>query len=976
MTRRWATTTAAILAATLSSGRAPAYTVTVEGNPSDWGLSVGKLPPNDNTGHLARGAGSGNNHVGEYVWRDPEGDERTEFSSPDQRIDLVSFHVTSDASNLYFAAIFSGAPDNGANRVTQLQIAVDRDRTVDSGETALGQGCDTSVAAEAAWEYLIVTRFGVGGGPFVFNTSSVDQNTGAASEGMDKVANAIEVGVPWSMIGGVPTAPLRFTVVTLRADNGDTAQDLAGGSDVLDAVTANGHPTVSANTSVEVQDGVVDHHFDLWFHLDPHTEPKAPLTISEVFAAADGAASWVELANISGEELSLSGFRLGDQADAAGSGEGMMLFPAGASVAAGQTQVVAGEADDYFAAYGFNPSFELADLDALVPDLIDDTQWDGAAVAPALAGDEVLLVDASFTVLDVVAWGTGAYPSVVAAAAPSAGQSLARSGVQRDSDNCGADLAALGSPTPRAPAAPCHDAFGAALAETTPCSLGDPCSTDACDAAGACIAGATIVCADDGNECTIDSCDSIYVLGCSRPVNAGVGCTDDTPDDCEAAECDGLGSCDQSHGDESAGTSCPDDDPDDCKAAQCDGNGVCDQLRGNEGLGASCPDTTPNDCKSAGCDGAGVCNQLHGNIGAGEACPDTTPEDCYGAVCNASGICIQTAEIRAATYECRPTQGLCDPPESCDGASPDCPADLLGSGECRASRGVCDPAEECDGVNAACPPDLKSTAECNPSAGACDVAERCDGVGDHCPADVKSTDECRGSQGACDPAERCDGVNDDCPADLKSSDVCRASAGVCDAAETCDGVSDDCPPDLKLSVECRGAIGPCDVAEVCDGATDSCPADLKSTAMCRPATHSCDLDEYCDGLGDACPDDLLAPMLTACDDGDPCTDKTRCDGQGICGAGLNVCGGSLRPDAGATADGGPAEDGGPNFDAAAPDLGVEDGAGGGGELPPPIDAAPGIGCGGCRSMGPGATPQWCFGLGLLFLLWSRLRVRW
>jgi len=963
---------AVLVAAVLWSDTGAAYGISVDGRPPDWGISSGVLPLNVNTGHIARGPGAGNNHYGEFVWNDQTGDERDAFASPsDPRVDLASFHVTSTDTHLYFLAVFTGAPEDHPNRATQLQIAIDRDRVDASGETALGRDCDTSVASAAAWEYLVVTSFGADATePFVFDTAMVDQASVDTAQGMDGTDRTIEIGVPWADIGGLPSAPLRFTVVSLMADRDDLAMDVTGGSDVLDAVTAYGHPSVSPGTVLEVQDGVVDHHFDIWFHLDPDVEPKAPLSIGEVFPAATPAEVWIEIFNASGEALDLAGFRLGDQEDVAGTGEAMFVFGAGATIPAGQAQAVAGDATAFFGVQAFNPSYELVDADPLVPELAADPLWGDSDLVPELAGDQILLIDSSFTVLDAVAWGTGVYPSVDAVAAPTAGSSLARVGAWRDSDGA-ADWAALATPTPREVAAPCAGAYGAALPESTPCTLGNPCTEDSCNASGACLTGATITCTDDSNERTVDACDPILVLGCYRPAAAGTQCTDADADDCKDAQCDGLGSCDQTRGDEAAGTTCPDGDPDDCHRARCDGNGVCDPLHGNEPPGTACPDTTPGDCKTPGCDGTGDCSQLRGNQPASTACDDTTPEDCFTSACDSVGNCSQSAALYATSYVCRISGGLCDPPESCDGATGICPPDLIGTGECRPSGGVCDLPEVCDGVSAACPTDRKLTTECRQSEGDCDPAESCDGSGDHCPPDGKSTEECRGSEGDCDSAELCDGIGDHCPSDLKSSGECRGVAGDCDQPESCDGLNDHCPPDLKLSIECRGSQGPCDVAEACDGVGDHCPADGKSYAMCRPAGPGCDLAEFCNGTNDTCPADLLAPALTPCDDGDACTAKTQCNASGACVGGIDMCGGGIRRDAGVPEDGGP-------YDAARPDAGAVDGSGPGAdvvELPPPIDAAPALGCG-CQTMGGAPAPQWGVALGLLFLLLARLRPRW
>ena len=111
-----------------------------------------------------------------------------------------------------------------------------------------------------------------------------------------------------------------------------------------------------------------------------------------------------------------------------------------------------------------------------------------------------------------------------------------------------------------------------------------------------------------------------------------------------------------------------------------------------------------------------------------------------------------------------------------------------------------------------CPGDAKLTGECRPSAGVCDFAEVCDGVADDCPADALEppTTECRAAEGACDAPELCTGSGVVCPGDAKLTGECRAEADVCDLAEVCDGVSDDCPVDAN-----EPAGTPCDDHNVC-----------------------------------------------------------------------------------------------------------------------------------------------------------------
>src|SRR5947208_9363283 len=88
---------------------------------------------------------------------------------------------------------------------------------------------------------------------------------------------------------------------------------------------------------------------------------------------------------------------------------------------------------------------------------------------------------------------------------------------------------------------------------------------------------------------------------------------------------------------------------------------------------------------------------------------------------------------------------------------------------------------------------LPTTTTCRPSAGVCDVAENCNGASLSCPADgfVAPTTTCRNAAGPCDVAEKCTGTSASCPADalLPPTTTCRNAAGSCDVAEKCTGTS-------------------------------------------------------------------------------------------------------------------------------------------------------------------------------------------
>jgi cysteine-rich repeat protein len=280
-------------------------------------------------------------------------------------------------------------------------------------------------------------------------------------------------------------------------------------------------------------------------------------------------------------------------------------------------------------------------------------------------------------------------------------------------------------------------------------------------------------------------------------------------------------------------------------------------------------DTCPADAKSTG-----ECRAAAGVCDIAEFC-DGASDDCPADV------------VEPATLECRPSAGICDAPDFCTGSSGSCPADdfLPDTTLCRDLVGICDVAEFCTGSTAACPSDAfePSSFECQPSAGSCDVPEFCTGSSAVCPANAKRSDECRASAGGCDPAEFCDGVGDTCPADAKSTGECRAAAGPCDIAEFCDGANDNCPADVMepATLECRPSAGSCDVTEFCTGSSVACPANVFEpvTFECRTSAGVCDVAEFCTGIGPTCP--LDAKSIAECRaSAGPCDLAEFCDGVG------------------------------------------------------------------------------------------------
>lgn len=411
-------------------------------------------------------------------------------------------------------------------------------------------------------------------------------------------------------------------------------------------------------------------------------------------------------------------------------------------------------------------------------------------------------------------------------------------------------------------------------------------------------------CTDDGNPCSKDICNGVANT-CQHPAgNPGAVCRGSINLDCDPQElCTG------------ASTSCPPDvhrpngflcssDGNPCTQDVCDNaTGLCEHPAGNPGTV----------CRQANgdCDAAETCTGSDTSCPADAVQPLNTacPDDgqlCTHDVCDGvSKTCTHPAAN--AGEVCRPAagDGTCDFDEVCDGANPNCPADVIETRQvrCRDEQGACDLPEYCTGTNPLCPPDAKQTPGfvCRPAIGgadgACDIAETCDGVTNTCPPDgLKPVGTvCRAQNGPCDAAEVCDanrrcagnpgttctqdadcGIGGicaaPCPVDVlaDSSVVCREPAGACDKAEYCTGTDNVCPFDEKFDpgTLCRDFApgSDCDVQEFCDGSSNDCPADgfVPSTQPCRLIAGDCDLQENCTGTGPNCPADSFKGNETLC----------------------------------------------------------------------------------------------------------------
>jgi hypothetical protein len=445
--------------ACLGAGRAAAHPVVADGVISEW---VGALPAVANLGHVSRtGAG-----FGEYVWRDAPNDERTDLG-PSGTCDLTSLAITATAGELAFRfAVREGQPIVGSG--TLFQVTVDLDRSNTSGQPFLGRFADTSVPSLAEWEFLIVAE------PAAGTATTYDQTF--TPMGVDPAAASpagdVEVVIPWSRfaLAGPPAAPIRFTVSSYAADAAGNTVDIGGPtiSNAIDALTEYNDPrsTAHPNTWDEVSNQVLDRPVDVWFQSNG--EVYSPFLISEVLYDPFGTEDleWIELVNVSGATQGLD-YKVGD-ASAPDAGEAMGLT-VGPTIPAGSGAMIARNGFVFASNYGMSPYYESINSSAGIPDLFPFPAW-APSIAFQLAntGDEVLLIDRWNTVIDVLAYGTGAWPGNPARALVPEGHSLERYPSNLDTDQP-SDFRDRTTPSPGAlVAVPGRDVSGVDLGPAIP----------------------------------------------------------------------------------------------------------------------------------------------------------------------------------------------------------------------------------------------------------------------------------------------------------------------------------------------------------------------------------------------------------------------------------------------------------------------------------------------------------------------------
>jgi len=437
-----------------------------------------------------------------------------------------------------------------------------------------------------------------------------------------------------------------------------------------------------------------------------------------------------------------------------------------------------------------------------------------------------------------------------------------------DDNSCTADSCSENNNTCK------HDkaADGASCNDGSACTVGDTCSN------GFCTSGESRVCADT-NACTDDSCDpdtgDCVFANNTDPCEDGLFCT--AGDACSGGACvggaasgcdDGEGctidSCNEetnscTHQTAPDGTSCEDDFF--CTTGDTCTGGVC-----TSGPPSSCNDD--NDCTKDACDeDTNECSHSatnnQGPCFDGSLC--TTDDTCHNGVCEGgpAKFCID---------------GNPCTDDSCDETTGDCAFTNIG-GPC--SDGLfCTTGDTC--TAGVCVPSGVSCDDGNPcTIDSCDEGlDTCSNVNSNDPCDdgffCTDGDTCSGGSCVPGPARNC-GDGNAC-----TDDTCNDTTDACEhqnnTAPCSDGLG--CTTgDVCSGGECTGAPKDCGDGNICT--TDSCS---EPTGLCSNVnnTAACDDGEFCT-FPDACAAGACVPgPLRNCDDTNQCTIDSCNEGSNAC----------------------------------------------------------------------------------------------
>lgn len=430
---------ASALALLLCPSAAPAHTVTVDGSGGEWFAAA---PPVVDLGRIARR----DDRAGEYLWVDIAGDQRPAW--PSRPHDLTEVRVTGDHHFLYLLARLSGPVATSGDSVPQLQVTIDTDRFAYSGGLSFADSAGFEIAGTGAYERLVQTRFGSGRPPRILD--GWGNEVASSATATVSAAGVIELAVPWSALGFqfIPTAPLRFGAALFLTRADDVALDPADGvaGRAADVMTQYGSPGNPGTTATELADGVLDYTFDLWF--SGQGEVVSPIAVNEIYFGTGVNSQWLEVVNATQTVVSLANFKLGDE-ELPGGNEAIAGFPSGTLLVPGEAYVVARDGATFLDENSSHANAECNASDPGTPDMATFPAWalQNGFNLPT-GGDEVLVLDPSNTVVDVMTYKNGSWPGVVAHPGTTGTNSIERTNPTQDSDNCSVDFGVQSLPSP------------------------------------------------------------------------------------------------------------------------------------------------------------------------------------------------------------------------------------------------------------------------------------------------------------------------------------------------------------------------------------------------------------------------------------------------------------------------------------------------------------------------------------------------
>ncbi len=345
------------------------------------------------------------------------------------------------------------------------------------------------------------------------------------------------------------------------------------------------------------------------------------------------------------------------------------------------------------------------------------------------------------------------------------------------------------------------------------CTIGETCK------GGSCVGGSAVIC-NDGNQCTLESCDAM--LGC-LPVNLPKGSACQPSDACGQA-----GECDKSVCITTSFVGCDDGNP--CTTDSCNSNsGFCEHTAV-----------------------VGACNDSN---------PCTENDQCQGKLCVG-----------------KPLQTCCKQDADCLDGSP-CTIDICVSGQCEndvvpANGLACEDGNKCTKVETCvfgscaatlldkCADDNPCTLDlCDPIAG-CQHQSLANGVG------CDDGDVCNGiavcASGACVLGAKID-CKDSNPCTADSCDKIKGcvftfAKGDCNDLDACTS------KDTCVAGSCIGAALKCDDNNTCT--VDSCESDKGCSYI--PSPGGCDDGNSCTAT-DSCKNGTCSGTASDCDDKNSCT---------------------------------------------------------------------------------------------------------